>query len=80
MSLADDLQQNTEPKPPWQTCSVAWAISLTDGENKTALIRAINGRHMSGDKIAKAVRDNLSLAMSGESIRRHRRQSCRCEK
>ena len=40
----------------------------------------INGRHMSGDKIAKAVRDNLSIAISGESIRRHRRQSCRCEK
>jgi hypothetical protein len=77
MSLKDDLRDDTN-KPPWQICGVRWALSLAEGNDKIALESAINNRGMSGDKIADAVRKHLSLNLSGESVRRHRRGACRC--
>jgi len=76
MSLTDDLRDDTN-KPPWQMCSVRWALSLAQGADKIALQSAIEGT-LSGDKIALAVRDHLNLSISGESVRRHRRGACRC--
>ena len=76
MSLRDDLRDDTN-KPPWQICGVRWALSLATGADLIALESAIEGT-LSGDKIALAVRDHLNLSISGESVRRHRRGSCRC--
>ena len=77
MSLKDDLRDDTN-KPPWQICGVRWALSLAEGNDRIALESAINNRALSGDKIADAVRKHMSLSISGESVRRHRRGACRC--
>jgi len=80
MSLSNDLRDDTNNKAPWQICSVKWALSLATAEDREALLEAINNRRLSGDKIADAVRSHLPVAISGESVRRHRRGACRCDR
>jgi len=80
MSLKDDLRDDTNNKAPWQICSVKWALSLATGKDKEALQTALDNRRLSGDKIADAVRSHLPVAISGESVRRHRRGACRCSR
>lgn len=79
MGLVDDLRTDRELRAPWQTCSVKWALSLTEGEDERALRTALEDDSISGKQISDALRDNLNIRVGGESIRRHRRRTCMCE-
>lgn len=79
MPLSNALQHDVEElKPPWQMCAVRWAVSIAEGEDRSALIKAIGNRNISGDRIADLVREHLRIPIRGESVRRHRRHACRC--
>jgi len=77
MSMVDDLRRDTEPKQPWQMCGVKWALQVAQGVDRDALTEALAG-DKAADKIADAIRKHLSLNIGGETVRRHRRGSCRC--
>lgn len=78
MDLESDLQQS-RGKPPWQMCGVKWALAIAQGEDREALQKSIDERLLSGDDVAKAIREHLGIPVIGEAIRRHRRGSCRCK-
>ena len=80
MSLSDSLQPDTELRPPWQVCTVRWVMDQVEPSDGIALSVALEDKRVPADKIADAVRANLGLPLSGETVRRHRRGYCRCSR
>jgi hypothetical protein len=79
MGLSDDLRTDTK-RPPWQVCGVRWVLEQVEPGDRVTLEGALLDVSVSGDRLASAIGRHLSLPVSGETVRRHRRGSCRCTK
>lgn len=76
MGLKDALNTERTRKLKGPSCSVCALLeSLPDGDDKDALLAALDDFGMSGEAISRAL-DEEGVRIQGQTIQRHRRKKC----